>query len=70
MKLIELRKAAHLSQGALAEKVGRAQPFIGKLECGMTDINNITLESAYKLAQALGCTIEDLVDIDSIEKVQ
>jgi transcriptional regulator with XRE-family HTH domain len=67
MKLAELRKAAHLSQGALAQAVGRAQPFIGKLECGMTDINNITLESAYKLSKVLGCTIEDLVDKEKVQ---
>lgn len=67
MKLSELRERKGLSQAALAEAVGRVQPFVGKIECGMTDINNITLGSAYKLAQVLGCQIEDLVDKEKVQ---
>lgn len=67
MKLIELRQAAGMTQAQLAEAVGRVQPYIGKIECGTTDINNITLGSAYKLAHVLGCQIEDLVDKEKVQ---
>jgi len=67
MKLAELRESKGLTQTALAEAIGRVQPYIGKIECGVTDINNITLGNAYKLAQVLGCRIEDLVDKEKVQ---
>lgn len=67
MKLAELRESKGLTQTALAEAIGRVQPYIGKIECGVTDINNITLGNAYKLAQVLGCSIEDLVDKEKVQ---
>ena len=67
MKLAELRERKGMTQAALAEAVGRVQPYIGKIECGTTDINNITLGSAYKLAQVLECSIEDLVDKEKVQ---
>lgn len=67
MTLQERRIAAGLTQTALAEMVGRQQAFIGKLECGMTDINNIELRTAYKLAKVLHCSIDDLVDVEKVQ---
>lgn len=67
MTLQERRMQAGLSQAALAKMVGRQQPFIGKIECGMTDINNIALGTAYKLSRALHCRIEDLVDLEKVQ---
>ena len=67
MTLAELRTAAGMTQAELAERCNRAQSFIGKIECGDTDINNIALGTAYKLAQALGCTIEELVDTEKVQ---
>lgn len=67
MKLVELRDRAGLTQTALANELGVTQPVIGKLECGVTDINNITLASGYKLSRALGCSMEDLVDKEKVQ---
>ena len=65
--LAELRTAAGLTQAELADRIGRVQAFIGKIECGQTDINNITIANAYRLAQVLGCSIEDLVDKERVQ---
>ena len=54
MTLKELRTAAGMTQSELAERCNRARSYIGKIECGNIDINNIALGTAYKLAQALG----------------
>ena len=67
MKLVELRERAGLTQTALAQALGVTQPVIGKIECGVTDINNITLATAYKLSKVLRCSIEDLVDIKKVQ---
>lgn len=67
MTLLELRERAGMTQAELADAIGRVQPYIGKIECGITDINNITLGNAYKLAQVLGCQIEDLVDLGKVQ---
>lgn len=67
MTLLELRERAGMTQAELADAIGRVQPYIGKIECGITDINNITLGNAYKLAHVLGCQIEDLVDLGKVQ---
>lgn len=67
MTLAELRERAGYTQAGLAEAIGHVQPYIGKIECGATDINKITLGNAYKLAKVLGCRIEDLVDIEKVQ---
>jgi len=66
--LTVLRLQAGISQKELASRVGKTQPFIGKIEAGVNDINNITLRSAYQIAQALGCSVEDLVNKGALEK--
>jgi len=67
MTLAELRERAGYTQAGLAEAIGHVQPYIGKIECGATDINKITLGNAYKLAKVLGCRIEDLVDTEKVQ---
>lgn len=56
-KLKAARKAAGLSQAELAERVGCSQHHISRWEDG-TEPKARTLK---KLAQALGCNMEDLV---------
>jgi transcriptional regulator with XRE-family HTH domain len=56
-KLKTARKAANLSQVQLAEKVGCTQKDIARWEAGR-EPKALTLK---KLAQALGCSMDDLV---------
>lgn len=56
-KLKAARKAANLSQVQLAEKVGCTQKDIARWEAGR-EPKALTLK---KLAQALGCSMDDLV---------
>lgn len=56
-KLRAARKAANLSQVQLAEKVGCTQKDIARWEAGR-EPKALTLK---KLAQALGCSMDDLV---------
>lgn len=57
-KLKEARKAANLSQVELAEKVGCTQKDICRWETCQREPRASTLK---KLAQALGCSMDDLV---------
>lgn len=57
-KLREARKAAGLSQVELAEKVGCHQKDISRWESGLHEPGALTLK---KMAQALGCSMDDLV---------
>lgn len=56
-KLKAARKAAGLTQAQLAEKVGCYQKDIARWEAGL-EPKALTLK---KLAQALGCSMDDLV---------
>ena len=57
-KLKRARKAAGLSQADLAEKVGCRQKDISRWESGLHEPGALTLK---KMAQVLGCSMEDLV---------
>ena len=56
--LIERRAAAGLSQAALAERIGRPQSFIAKIEGGE---RRLDVPELLELAAALGCQAEDIV---------
>ena len=56
-RLKELRKAADLSQEKLAAKAGLSASTVRKLESG----EGTTIETAAKLAVALGVTIGELM---------
>lgn len=58
----ELRKAKGLTQRALADKVGIPLRTVQKYEGGECAIENMTLGMAARLATALECTIEDLME--------
>ena len=57
-KLKQARKAAGMSQADLAEKVGCHQKDISRWESGLHEPGALTLK---KMAQALGCSMDDLV---------
>jgi len=57
-KLREARKAAGLTQEALADMAGVSQPTISQLESG--DACNPTLGILERVAAALGCPVRDL----------
>ncbi|MBL7159767.1 helix-turn-helix transcriptional regulator [Candidatus Microgenomates bacterium] len=51
MALRKLRKALHLSQEKLAEKMKVKREFISRIESGE---QNVTIETLYKIAEATG----------------
>lgn len=56
------RIARGLSQRQLSELAGVNLQMIRKYEQGVKDINKVQLQTACKLAQALGCSAEDLLE--------
>ena len=58
-KLRELRKARGMTQAALAKAANVHRITIAKYESGKVDP---TLESAERIAAALGCTVNDLIE--------
>lgn len=61
-KFREARKAAGLSMPQLAEKSGVGLDNLKSYEIGRRDINIARVDIVRALAQALNCTIEDLLD--------
>ena len=61
-KLAQLRKAAGLTQAQLAEASGLSVRMIQNYEQGFRDVNGIGIKRAKAIADALGCTIEDLIE--------
>jgi len=61
--LKRIRKASDLSQTKLAELSGVNIRMIQHYEQGVKDINAAAALTVYKLAQALACTVEDLLEI-------
>ena len=59
-RLQKLRKAKKLTQEQLAQQSGVPLGTIQKIEHGANDIQNIHVDTALKLARALGTTAEDL----------
>lgn len=65
-KLQEKRKAAGFSQRQLAERVGMSFRTLQYYEQGSLDFNKAAVETVFRLAVALGCSVEELVDGDRI----
>lgn len=68
MGLKKVRTEKGLSQAELAEKSGVNYRMIQKYEYGEKDLNKAKAETVCKLAKALGCRMEDLVDGEGEEK--
>ncbi len=61
-QLARLRAYAGLTQKALGEKSGVSKRMIEQYEQGKKNLNHASAETVYKLSQALGCRMEDLVE--------
>ena len=61
-KLQEIREASGLTRNQLAEMTGVSFRMISYYENGSKDINRAEALTVYKLAQALFCTVEDLLE--------
>lgn len=61
-KLAELRKKKHLSQNDLVKASGVSKSVVLKYESGERDINKANGITLLKLATALSCRIEDLLE--------
>lgn len=60
--LKEIRIKSDLSQTKLAEASGVSIRMIQHYEQGVKDINKAQAETVYKLARALKCNMEDLIE--------
>lgn len=61
--LKDIREKAALSQAQLAESSGSSIRMIQYYEQGVRDINKAQGITLYRIAQALNCKIEDLLEI-------
>ena len=61
-RLARLRAYAELTQRALAERSGVSVRMIEQYEQGKKDINNASAATVHKLAGALHCRMEDLLN--------
>ena len=62
-----IREHVGISQAALAEKSEVSIRMISFYEQGAKDINKAAGITLYRLAQALGCTVEDLLELNTEE---
>ena len=60
IKLEEFRNRRRMNQQQLSKASGVPQPMISQIETG--DVQNPTVKTLYKLAAALKCTVDDLID--------
>ena len=61
--LKEYRVKTGMSQSKLAEVSGVSVRMIQYYEQGVKDINKASGETLYKLSRALGCKMEDLLEL-------
>lgn len=62
-KLQEKRKAAGLSQAQLAGRAGLSVRTLQHYEQGMLDFNKAAAVTVWRVARALECQVEDLLDL-------
>ena len=65
--LQERRKAAGLSQSELARKAEVSVRTIQHFEQGTMDISKAAVVTVLRLAEALGCEIQDLLELQKNE---
>ena len=63
LKLIRIQKG--MKQAELSEMSGIPLKCIGNYEQLRRDINHARVDIVYRLAAALGCQMEDLLDIET-----
>lgn len=62
-KLKQIREAAGISQADLAKLTGISVRVIQNYEQGARPLNGARAITVYKIAKALRCTVEDLLEI-------
>lgn len=62
LRVLEIRKRNELSQSALAKKVGIEQGSLCDIERGR---RKPSFDVLIRLAKALNCSLDELVDMDS-----
>lgn len=60
--LQRIRKEQNLSQNQLVQLSGVSRSLITKYESGERSINKASAITVYKLAKALGCHMEELIE--------
>ncbi|HOH75209.1 MAG TPA: helix-turn-helix transcriptional regulator [Paludibacteraceae bacterium] len=65
IRIRNIRKSQGVSQQILAYEVDMEKTNISRIEAGRT---NVTIKNLYKIAQALGVTMKDIVDIEREHK--
>lgn len=70
MKILleEYRRKRKLNQAALSKLSSVPQPMISEIENEI--VKNPTVGTMYKLACALRCTVDDLIDDDPLRKAE
>ena len=58
------RKERSMSQSQLADAAGVSVRMIQYYEQGANDINKAEALTVYKLAQALGCKVQDILELN------
>lgn len=66
--LQRIRKERGLSQSQLSELAGVKIKNIQFYEQGVMDINKATCQNVYKLARALNVKMEDLLQVEELER--
>jgi transcriptional regulator with XRE-family HTH domain len=61
--LQKIRKLRGLSQNGLVIRSGVSRSLITKYESGERNINKASVDTVYKLAKALNCSMEDIIDL-------
>ena len=64
LKLARIR--AGISQQELSDRSGVPVKSIGNLEQLRRDINRCRVDIVFRLAQALDCSMEDLLDLENV----
>lgn len=65
-KLKIARIRAGISQKELSDRSGVPVKSIGNLEQLRRDINHCRVDIVFRIAQALDCSMEDILDVDKI----
>jgi len=60
LRLEEIRNRRRLNQRELSDASGVPQPMISQIETG--DVPNPTIRTLFRLASALKCTVDDLIE--------
>ena len=60
IRLEEIRNRRKMNQRQLSDASGVPQPMISQIETG--DLPNRTIKTLYRLASALKCTVDDLIE--------